>query len=54
MLTTMSNLLYNIWRETGFYYYQPCKRKCKFNMDLIPNDWKHLLKTETSQKKNPF
>ena len=20
-------------------------------MDLIPNDWKHLLKTETSQKK---
>ena len=23
-------------------------------MDLLPNDWKHLLKTETSQKKNPF
>ena len=23
-------------------------------MDLIPNDWKDLLKTETSQKKNPF
>ena len=23
-------------------------------MDLIPNDWKHLLKTETSQKKIPF
>ena len=26
----------------------------KFIMDLIPNDWKHLLKTETSKKKNPF
>ena len=23
-------------------------------MDLTPNDWKHLLKIETSQKKNPF
>ena len=23
-------------------------------MDLIPNNWKHLLKTETSQKKNAF
>ena len=28
--------------------------KYKFIMDLTPNDWKHLLKTETSQKKNPF
>ena len=25
-----------------------------FIMDLIPNDWKYFLKTETSQKKNPF
>ena len=23
---------------------------CKLIMDLIPNDWKHLLRTETSQK----
>ena len=23
-------------------------------MDLIPNDWKHLLRTETSQKKPLF
>ena len=23
-------------------------------IDLIPNDWKHLPKTETSQKKNTF
>ena len=23
-------------------------------MDLTSNDWKHLLKTETSQKKNLF
>ena len=26
----------------------------KLAMDLIPNDWKHLLKIETSQKKNAF
>ena len=26
----------------------------KFIMELIPNDWKHLLKTETSQKQNSF
>ena len=30
------------------------KRIYKFIMDLIPHDWKHLLKTESSQKKNPF
>ena len=54
MLTTMSNLPYNIWRETRFYYCQPYKRIYKFTMDIIPNDWKQLLKTETSQKKNPF
>ena len=30
------------------------KRIHKFIMDLIPHDWKHLLKTESSQKKNPF
>ena len=30
------------------------KRVCKFIMDLIPNVWKHLLKTKSSQKKNPF
>ena len=23
---------------------------CKFIKDLIANDWKHLLRTETSQK----
>ena len=23
-------------------------------IDLIPNDWKHLPKTETSKKKNTF
>ena len=54
MLTTMSNLLYDIWQETRFYYYQPYKSICKFTMNLILNDWKNLLKTETSQKKNPF
>ena len=26
--------------------------KHKFIKDLTPNDWKHLLKTETSHKKN--
>ena len=26
------------------------KRIYKFMMDLIPNDWKHLLRTATSQK----
>ena len=30
------------------------KRIYKFIMELIPNDSKHLLKTETSQKKNLF
>ena len=30
------------------------KRIYKFIMDLIPHDWKHLLKTESSQKKNLF
>ena len=30
------------------------KRIYKFIMDLIPNDWKRLLKTETSKKKNLF
>ena len=30
------------------------KRIYKLIIDLIPNDWKHLLKTETSQMKNPF
>ena len=54
MLTTMSKLLYDIWRETRFYYCQPYKIIYKFTMDLIPNDWKYLLKTETSEKKNPF
>ena len=52
MLANMSNLL--IWRETRFYYCQPYKRKYRLNVDLIPNDWKHLLKTETTQKKNLF
>ena len=54
MLTTMCNLLYDIWWETRFYYCQPYKRIYKFTMDLIPNNWKHLRKTETSQKKYPF
>ena len=54
MLTTMSNLLYDIWQETRFYYCQPYKRIYKFTIDLIPYDWKHLLKTETFQMKNPF
>ena len=49
MLTTMSNPFYEIWRETRFYYCQPYKRIHTFTMNLIPNDWKHLLKTETSQ-----
>ena len=30
------------------------KKKYKLTMDLIPNDLKRLIKTETSQKKNPF
>ena len=30
------------------------KKTYEFVMDLIPNDWKHLLKSKTSQKKNPF
>ena len=50
----MSNLLYDTWRETRFYYCQPHKRIYKFTTELIPNDWKHLLKTETSEKKIPF
>ena len=54
MLTTMSDLLYETWRKTRFYYYQPYKRIYEFTMDLIPNDWKNLHKTETSQKKNHF
>ena len=59
MLTTVSSFLYDIWLETRFYYCQPFKRTYKFTMGLTPNDWKHLLKTETSQKKkkkkkNPF
>ena len=55
LTTAMSNLLYSIWQETRFYYCQPYKRIYKFNMDLIHNDWETLLlKTETSQKKNPF
>ena len=48
MLTTMRNILCDIWGETRFYYCQPYRRIYKFTMDLIPNDWKHLLKTETS------
>ena len=52
MLTNMPNLL--IWGETRFYYCQSYKRKYRLNVDLIPNDWKHLLKTETTQKKNPL
>ena len=54
MLTTISDLLYDIWQEIRFYYCQPYKRIHKFTMDLIPNDWKHLLKTKTSQQKNLF
>ena len=54
MVTTMSNLLYNIWRESRFYYCQPHERIYKFTMDLMPNDWKHLLETDTSHNKNPF
>ena len=29
-------------------------KEYKFAVDLIPNEWKHLLKTGTSQKKIPF
>ena len=54
MVTVMSSTFYDIWQETRFYYGQPYKRIYKFTMNLIANDWKHLLKTETSQKKNPF
>ena len=54
MLTTMHNLLYDIWQETRFYYCQLYKRTYKFTMDLIPHYWRHLLKTETLQMKNPF
>ena len=50
MLTTMSNLPCDIWWETRFFYCQPYTRIYKFTMDLIPNDWKHLLKTESSWK----
>ena len=54
MITIMYNLLYDIWQETRFYYCQPYKRIYKFTIDLIPHDWKQLLKTETFQMKNPF
>ena len=54
MLKTMPNLLYDIWREIRFYYCQLYKRICKFTMDLLPNNWKHLLKTETFKRKIPF
>ena len=47
--TTRPNLLYNISQETRFSYYEPLKIY-KLIMGLITNDWKHLLKTETSQK----
>ena len=54
MLTTMYNFLYDIWQEPTFYYCQPYKRIYKFPMELIPHDWKHLIKTETFQMKNPL
>ena len=55
MLTTMSDIVYNICEETTFYYCQPYKTICKFTMDLNPNDGKQLLlKTENSQKNFPF
>ena len=50
----MSNFLYDIWQETKFYYSQRYERIYKLTMDIIPNDWKHLLKTQTSQRKKPF
>ena len=53
MFTTMSNLLCHIGDKLDFLTASH-KRIYKFVMDLIPNDWKHLLKTETSQKKNTF
>ena len=53
MLTTMSNLLYDIWQETRFYQCQPCKRIYKFSTGLIPNDWKHL-KLKLRKRKIPF
>ena len=36
MFTTMSNMMLPAANH---------KRKCKFIIDLTPNDWKHLLKS---------
>ena len=47
--TTVSNLLCNILQETRF---SSCQRNqiYKITLGSIPNDWKHLLRTETSQQ----
>ena len=52
MLTATSNLLYETWRETRFYYCQPYKRIYEFTMDLVPNGSKNLLKLKLLKRKN--
>ena len=53
---TKPNFLYDIWWKTRFSYcqvqtlYGLNSVKHKLNMDLIPNDWKQLIRTETSRK----
>ena len=54
MLTTMCNLLYDFWRETWFYSCQSYERIYKFTMDLIPHDWKHLLKNWNLSSERPL
>ena len=49
--TTMSNLLYDIQRETRLSHPTANhKRIYKLITDLNSQDWKHLLRTETSPK----
>ena len=47
--TTRFNLLYDILQETRFSYCQPYNIY-KITLGSIPNNWKHLRRTETSQK----
>ena len=55
MLTSKSNLVYDIWRETRFYCCQPYKIIYKFTMDLIPNDWGNTyLNRKRRKRKIPF
>ena len=49
IFTTRSNLLCDILQETRFSCCQPLQIY-KITLGSIPNDWKHLRRTETSQK----